>query len=104
METAVPCGLIISELVSNSLKYAFTDEMTEEIYISLKSVENKYELTISDNGIGLPVELDFNNLESFDLLLVNILTEQIDGQITIKKFPGTEFKITFKELEYKERL
>jgi PAS domain S-box-containing protein len=104
METAVPCGLIISETISNSLKYAFPNEMTGEIYISLKSIEDKYELIIRDNGIGLPDELDFNNLDSLGLLLVNNLTDQIDGELKINNYSGTEFKITFKELEYKNRM
>ncbi len=104
METAVPCGLIISELVSNSLKYAFPNERKGEIYVSLKTVDDKYELIIRENGIGLPEELDFNNLETLGLLLVNNLTEQIDGELTINRSPGTEFKIKFKELEYNERI
>ena len=104
METAVPCGLIISETVSNSLKYAFPNERTGEIYISLKSIEDKYELIIRDNGIGLPDELDFNNLNSLGLLLVNNLSDQIDGELKINNNLGTEFKITFKELKYKERI
>ena len=104
METAVPCGLIISELVSNSLKHAFPNERKGEVYISLKSKEDKYELIIHDNGIGLPEKLDFNNLESLGLLLVNNLTEQIDGELTINRNHGTEFKIIFEELEYKERV
>ena len=104
METAVPCGLIISELVSNSLKYAFPNDLKGEILVSLKTVDDKYELIISDNGVGLPEDIDFNNLETLGLLLVNNLTEQIDGELTISRSPGTEFKIKFKELEYKERI
>jgi two-component system, sensor histidine kinase PdtaS len=103
METAVPCGLIISELVSNSLKYAFPNKMHGEILISLKSIEDVYELTIKDNGIGLPKGLDLNNLESLGLLLVKILTEQIEGELIINTKNGTEFKILFKELGYKKR-
>jgi len=104
METAVPCGLIISEIVSNSLKYAFPNEMHGEILVSLKSVEDGYELIISDNGVGLPEELDFDNNKSLGLILVKSLTEQIDGEITIHRNHGTEFKIRFKELKYKERM
>ena len=104
METAVPCGLIISELVSNSLKYAFPKRMKGEIYVSLKTVDDKYELIIRDNGIGLQEDIDFNNIETLGLLLVNNLTEQIDGELTINRSPGTEFKIKFKELEYKKRI
>ena len=103
METAVPCGLIISELVSNSLKYAFPNDMKGEICVSLRTLSDKYELIISDNGVGLPKGLDFYKLESLGLLLVNNLTEQIDGEIAVNNSHGTEFKIIFKELEYKDR-
>ena len=104
IETAVPCGLIISELVSNGLKHAFPNEMKGSIHISLKAKGNKYELIICDNGIGLPKELVINNLESLGLLLVKNLTDQIDGRIYINNNHGTEFKIVFKELIYKDRI
>lgn len=104
METAVPCGLIISELVSNSLKYAFPNGKKGEMFMSLKLKDDTYELIIRDNGLGLPEKLDFDNLESLGLRLVKSLTEQIDGELTINRSHGTEFKITFKESEYKERI
>ena len=98
IETAVPCGLIISELVSNGLKHAFPNEMEGRILISLKANGDKYELIICDNGIGLPKGLGINNLESLGLLLVKNLTDQIDGRIYVNNNHGTEFKIVFKEL------
>ena len=104
IDTAVPCGLIISELVSNCLKYAFPPGMTGEIFISLKFIDNKYELTIRDNGIGLSENIDFNNLETLGLLLVNNLTEQIDGEMTINRKHGTGFRIRFEEIKYKNRM
>jgi two-component system, sensor histidine kinase PdtaS len=104
IETAVPCGLIISELVSNGLKHAFPNEMKGRILISLKADGDKYELIICDNGIGLPKGLGINNLESLGLLLVKNLTNQIDGRIYVNNNHGTEFKIIFKELKYKERI
>ena len=64
IETAVPCGLIISELISNSLKYAFPNEMNGEIVISLKSDKDDYQLCISDNGIGLPEDINFKNIRT----------------------------------------
>ena len=92
------------KIISNSLKYAFPHERKGKIYVSLKSVEDKYQLIISDNGIGLPEKIDFTNTESLGLRLVKSLTEQIDGEITINRSNGTEYKITFKELEYKARI
>ncbi|MBI5460502.1 PAS domain S-box protein [Methanobacterium sp.] len=103
IETAVPCGLIISELVSNCLKHAFP-EGEGELNLSLKIVDDKYELIISDNGIGFPKELNFENTESLGLQLVNSLVKQIDGNIKLDKSHGTKFTIIFKELEYQDRI
>jgi len=103
IETAVPCGLIISELVSNCLKHAFP-EGEGELNLSLKIVDDKYELIISDNGIGFPKELDFENTESLGLQLVNSLVKQIDGDIKLDKSHGTKFTIIFKELKYQDRI
>jgi PAS domain S-box-containing protein len=104
IETAVPCGLIISELISNSLKYAFPNKMNGEIIVSLKSEKNTYQLCVCDNGIGLPEDINFSKIKTLGLLLVNSLTEQIDGKVTIYRDNGTQYKITFKELIYKERM
>jgi PAS domain S-box-containing protein len=104
IETAIPCGLIINELISNSLKYAFPDGQKGEIRISLKSKKDSYQLCISDNGVGLPEELDYKNAKSLGLQLVNNLVDQIDGEITLDRSQGTKFKIIFKELEYMKRI
>ena len=104
IETAIPCGLIISELISNSLKYAFPDNRSGEIFISFDSDEWEFELVIGDDGVGLPKDLDFKNVESsLGLRLVNMLVDQLDGSIELDRTNGTEFKIKFKELEYKKR-
>jgi|GEM_PF-1822171 len=103
IETAIPCGLIISELVSNSLKHAFPKGNKGEVHVSLKTQPNGYELTISDNGVGFPEEIDFKNTNTLGLQLVYSLINQIEGKTTLKKKPGTEFKILFKELDYKKR-
>lgn len=104
IETAVPCGLIISELVSNSLKHAFPNGQKGNIHLSLKSQEGLFHLNIKDDGIGFPEDLDFKNANSLGLQLVNNLIRQIDGNIQMNKNKGTEIKITFKELEYNERM
>ncbi len=93
---SITCGLLINELVSNSLKYAFTESQKGEIRIGLKRVgENQYKLVVSDDGIGLPEELDFRNTDSLGLQLVNTLTNQLQGGIEVEKNNGTTFKITF---------
>jgi PAS domain S-box-containing protein len=105
IETAVPCGLIISELVSNSLKYAYPGDSTGVLFISLESHDNGYKLVISDNGIGFPEKLDFKNVESsLGLQLVNSLVNQLDGSIELDRTHGTEFTIQFKELTYNKRI
>jgi len=104
IETAVPCGLIISELVSNSLKHAFPHGKKGTIKVALTSQDELFKLIISDNGIGFPKNLDFKNTNSLGLELVNNLIRQIDGDIQLNKNQGTEIKITFKELDYNERM
>jgi len=104
IETSVPLGLIITELVSNCLKYAFPDSLNGILYVSLKNLGEKYELIIKDDGIGFPENIDYKNTDSLGLQLVNSLTEQIDGEIELKMSNGTEFKIVFNELIYKERI
>ena len=105
IETAIPCGLIVSELVSNSLKYAFPNHEKGKISVSINSYREEFELIISDNGIGFPENIDFKNVNtSLGLRLVNILVQQLEGSVELDKTEGTKFKIKFKELEYKKRL
>jgi two-component sensor histidine kinase len=97
MNYAIPCGLIINELVSNSLKYAFPEGKEGEITIALHCLENQVDLVVKDNGIGLPEDLDFRNTESLGLQLIRLLAEdQLDGKIELSRTAGTEFRITFK--------
>jgi|GEM_PF-368871 len=104
IETAIPCGLIINELISNSLKYAFPNDASGKISLSLLKSGKNYELTISDDGVGFPKSLDFRNTDSLGLQLVTNLVDQIDGQIELNTDHGTKFHIEFKELEYNERM
>jgi len=100
---AIPCGLIINELVSNSLKYAFpqvkgTDNMKTkkgEIDIQLTADVGRVTLLVKDNGVGLPSDLDIETADSFGLQLVTTLVSQLNGRINIKRKPGATFKITF---------
>ena len=96
IDTAIPCGLIINELVSNSLKYAFPDE-PGEIQISARSVENKFFLTIRDNGIGFPADLKLEDTESLGLEIVTSQVDKLDGSFQLIRSPGTTFTITFEE-------
>ena len=105
LETAIPCGLIVSELVTNTLKYAFPHHKKGEFRIELHSYSNGlYGLIISDNGVGIPENIDFNETDTLGLQLVNSLVNQLEGTIELTRRDGTEFKIKFKELEYKKRI
>jgi len=104
IETAVPCGLIINELISNSLKHAFPKGKTGTLSVSLKTSDEWNELVISDDGVGFPEEFDIENSKTLGLQLVNILVKQLDGKITLNRINGTQFKIIFKESNYKKRI
>ncbi len=105
IETVMPLGLIINELVSNSLKYAFQNKSDKKINIILEKQDNgQFKLEISDNGIGFPENIDFKNTSSLGLQLVNELVQQIDGQIELLPEKGTNFIIHFHEPEYKKRI
>lgn len=92
---AIPLGLIINELVTNSLKYAFPEGRSGEIKIDLHPQNDDYEFTVKDTGVGFPDDLDLHNSSSLGLELVKSLTDQIDGEIELDKTEGTTFKITF---------
>ncbi len=98
IDIAIPCGLIINELVTNSLKYAFPDGRYGEICIFLNRIEeNRFELVVSDNGISIPSDLDFRKTETLGLRLVSMLAEdQLLGEISLDRSKGTEFKIRFR--------
>ena len=101
VDIAIPCGLIINELISNAIKYAFPEDNKNnciEIKLHKQEIsENKYVLRVKDNGVGFPDDVDFTKSGSLGLELVSTLVEQLDG--IIKKLPvnGTEFKIEFNE-------
>lgn len=105
IDTAVPCGLIVNELVSNALKHAFPDGRRGEIEITLRVTdEKKFVLNVSDDGIGLPEDLDMEKGTSLGLRLVNSLAQQLRGKSEFRAENGTEFKITFAAIKYKNRI
>jgi len=105
IETAIPCGLIINELVSNSLKYAFTQSSGGEININFHEITSQqFYLTIQDNGSGFPAGFDVENTETLGVRLVRMLTHQLDGTLVIDSQCGTCYHITFLELNYRRRI
>ncbi len=103
IETAIPCGLIINELITNSIKHAFK-EINGTIIVEFRRNKDKFILTVSDNGIGISESLDSANSASLGLQLVQMLVKQLDGKMNICSDGGTVFTITFKELDYKKRV
>ena len=96
MDTAVPLGIIVNELVSNSLKHAFQGEIREksELNSREKKTENcksedckstSFTLTVSDNGVGIPENLDIEDLDTLGMQLVTSLVDQLDGELELKK-------------------
>lgn len=93
---AIPCGLIINELVSNSLKHAFPDNKKGEIRIRLAvHSKKKIRLIVSDNGVGLPKNINLSEPETLGLQLVSDLVKQIEGTIRLERAKGTVFHISF---------
>ncbi|WP_321423316.1 histidine kinase dimerization/phosphoacceptor domain -containing protein [uncultured Methanobacterium sp.] len=100
INTAIPLGLIVNELISNSMKHAFPDGMKGKININFHLKDDEFILTVRDNGVGFPKDLDYKNTESLGLQIINSLTDQIDGTLEFNGVHGTEFKIIFKEGDY----
>jgi two-component sensor histidine kinase len=109
MDTAVPLGMIVNELVSNSLKHAFPDRKEGEIRIELYKEENgectksinedckitNFVLTVSDNGVGIPEKFDMESIDTLGMQLVTSLVDQLDGELELKRDNGTEFSVRF---------
>jgi two-component sensor histidine kinase len=95
IEKAIPCGLITNEIISNSFKYAFPKKIVGRIDIKLRNKGNDYVLTISDNGVGMPEDIDIKSSKSLGLELINALVGQLEGQLEIGAKKGTEYCFTF---------
>jgi two-component sensor histidine kinase len=101
VNTAIPCGLIISELVSNALKHAYPGGEQGEVVISFsRDKTGTYTQIVKDNGIGLHENLDFQNMKTLGLRLVNILAKQLNGSLTYSGQGGACFVLTFNEPVY----
>lgn len=98
INAAIPLGLILNELITNSMKHAFPDGREGTISISFGKNINGFILKVSDDGVGVPDDLDYTKTDSLGLQLVTSLTRQINGKIELDKDHGTMFTITFKEL------
>ncbi len=100
INSAVPCGLILNELISNALKHAFP-EGRRAIKIGLRrGPGGAVELRVADDGVSFPKGLDFRKAESFGLQIVNMLVDQLEAAIDLDRTKGTAFTMTFRELKY----
>lgn len=99
IDTAIPCGLVLNELISNSLKYAFPDQRSGEIGIACRMMQDgEISITYSDNGVGFPKNLDFNTAGTLGLKLVKrLVMNQLKGTVKIETGQGTAFTIVFKD-------
>jgi len=102
IELAMPLGLIVNELMTNSYKYAFKDKKTGKITVSFCTLgEGKFQLQVKDNGIGLPEGFSMNHKNSMGLNLVKLLTKQLKGKITIAGNEGASFTLNFEKKKYR---
>lgn len=104
IDTAIPCGLIINELINNTLKYAFPEGHKGKIEIDITKEGECISLEIMDNGVGIPETFDIASSDSLGLQLVETLIRQINGNVELDTKNGTRFTIKFKEIKYKERI
>jgi two-component sensor histidine kinase/CheY-like chemotaxis protein len=111
INTAIPCGLIVNELVTNSIKHGFPVNRAKQlsfnekdsIAVTITKEDGFYDMSVYDNGTGFPDNLDFHNTDSLGMQLVISLTSQLRGTVELERNNGTLFRIIFKELDYKNK-
>jgi PAS domain S-box-containing protein len=102
IDTAIPCGLLVNELVSNALRHAFPPGRAGHLWVTLRrEVDGQLRLTVRDDGVGLPEGIDFQTTNSFGLRLVGLLARQLRATVTLGRHPGTSVTLTFAEPPYR---
>ena len=99
LDQAIPCGLLVNELITNSLKYAWSNDMDGTITMKLKQVGSRITLVIADNGVGLPNSFEDMSSDTLGLQLVETLIEQLDGELIVNVKNGTEYLINFDNIK-----
>ena len=98
INTAIPCGLILNEWLTNTFKHAFPDSTQGKVYIAFSKQDNGlYQLDYKDTGVGLPDSIDFPAQETLGLRLISILSEQLSGHLSMNRNGGTAYSLTFPE-------
>ncbi|MEG3225288.1 MAG: hypothetical protein BME94_07180 [Methanobacteriales archaeon Met13] len=100
INTSIPLGLIVNELISNSLKHAFPEGTEGYIKVKFYQKDDEYVLEVTDNGVGLPEDLDLSQTNSLGMQIINSLTEQVNGEWEVIRSPVAAFRITFPEEKY----
>jgi two-component sensor histidine kinase len=95
LNEAIPCGLIINELVSNALKHGFTAGQGGKVQVGLQVEDKQITLAVADNGVGLPENFDLYQINSLGLQLVTLLTRQLHGTLTLDRLEQTRFTVSF---------
>lgn len=104
LETAIPCGLLINELLMNAFEHGFPDQKLGTVQITMfKDINQKLVLEVCDNGIGIPSTVNWETSNSLGLKLVRLLAKQLNGTITFDTSKGTSISLIFSELKYKQR-
>jgi PAS domain S-box-containing protein len=99
IDTAIPCGLIINELVSNALKYAFPSHRSGTVRVALQSeADNRFTIIVEDDGVGFTLNSDLSKIKSLGLQLVNVLAKQLKGSLEIDHSRGSKFQVSFLEI------
>lgn len=98
LDQSIPCGLIVNELVTNAMKYAFVKDQLHKLFITVKENKNIITIGVADNGIGLPKDFKYEESDSLGMQLVYSLVDQLDGKFEVKSEKGTNFLITFDKI------
>lgn len=98
-DTVIPIGMIINELVSNALKYAFKNGKEGEIEVALRKIDDKLLLRVRDNGVGMPAAVDTNNLNSFGYKIIHAFSKKLKGILTINNQQGTDVQVLFSKFK-----
>jgi PAS domain S-box-containing protein len=100
LDQAIPCGLILNELISNALKHAFPTNAKGSVAIGLRCEEDRVELTVADDGLGLPAGFDPHRQGNLGLELVRTLVDQLDGRLEVRSGQGVTYLLTFERIKH----
>ena len=104
LDTAIPLGLIVNELITNSIKYAFKGRDNGTLKITFEKINDELILKVSDDGVGLGPDVDIDSSKTLGLKLVKNLAIQLDADLEIGRDNGTSFTFKFREIGYNDRI